>query len=58
MMIRMKAREAKFRGLLLCALVVAPAVVALPSGGDPETLQQLMLPLQTALKGERLLWTL
>lgn len=57
-MIRMKAREASLRGFILCALVVAPAVIALPSGVDPETLQQLMLPLQTALNGERLLCTL
>lgn len=58
MMIRTKAEEARLMGLVLCALVVAPGVTALPSGVNPETLLQLMLPIQTALKGERLIWTL
>ena len=56
MMIRIRAGVARFRCLVLCALVVAPAVTALPTGVNPETLQQLMLPLQTALKGVEVPW--
>jgi hypothetical protein len=52
------AREATFRAFVLCLLVLAPAVRALPSGVDPETLQKLLLPLPTALEGEKVLWTL
>ena len=51
-MFRTGAREASIRCLVLCAILVAPAVTALPSGVNPETLQQLLLPLQTALNGE------
>ena len=51
-MIRMKCIERNLRRILLFALVITRGVGALPTGLNPEILQQLKLPLETALEGE------